>query len=678
MSTLMRITSGLVRSLSARIISKLVYSTGWYDCHAGRHVQLGCDAAKLKRPLLSMLSTKVTTLSECNTDLLARETLLDAQRNVVTVLGCSVDIGAINGWRHDFQGGTWSLVPWTKVQRGMSEHGDIRLVWELGRMQHLPVLALAEAQESDHRSRGNLAMAHMRSWLDQNPAEMGPGWAMSLDVGLRTISWVLASSVLEDSGLLTDEDAHWLAHALWQHGAHINANLWYTERAVPNNHLVGEAIGLLFIGRVISCPEAGSWIQRARAILLNCAHSQFNSDGSSIEGSIAYGSFTLGLMILALLCEERSGFPLGPEYGDAIQKGLVALRSVTKPTGESPQYGDCDDGCAVKLSSAPLATSVLSIGAAVFKRSDLLPIGCAPATQDVSLLLGEPGSQWLTQQHPLQEVDEQSGAVCSRESGITVLRQPDNGFLICQTGIPGSHGHLAIGSFEWQLDRADIIVDPGTYSYNLGKPTRDAFRSSRAHNCLRVGDVQQCRPLSSFHWWPRVFNVETTSGTSNAGCWLTVSYCQIIGRAIVTIRRRILATSEGSVLVLDTTHGYSGPVELRYLLGPDMLAGATVSGDCHAVSITSKGGPTLKFSCCINTPRESSCLAIDDAKWSPRYGSIATVRSLHIKAQSEGQMAVLSTFSKGASTDGDLRQFLISCFRLTDAEKGMVQTLFEN
>jgi len=674
----MRITSRLVHSLSARIISKLVYSTGWYDCHAGRHVQLGCDAAKLKRPLLSMLSAKVTTLFERDADLLVRTTLVDAQRNVVTVLGHSMDIGTINGWRNDFQGGTWPLVPWTKVQKGVSEHGDIRLVWELGRMQHLPVLALAETQESNHRSQSSLTMAQMRSWLDQNPAEMGSGWAMSLDVGLRAVSWVLASRVLEDFGLLTDEDALWLACALWQHGAHIDANLWYTEHAVPNNHLVGEAVGLLFIGRVISCPEARSWVQRARAILLNCAHSQFNPDGSSVEGSTAYGSFTLGLMILALLCEERSGFPLGPEYGDAIKKGLTALRSVTKPTGWAPQYGDYDDGCAFRLSLAPLTTSVLSVGAALFRCSNLLPIGCPPAGHDVSLLLGQSAAEWLRKQTSPPVVEEQSSVVRSQDSGVTILRQPAGGFLVCQTGVPGPHGHLALGSFEWQLEGVDIILDPGTYSYNLGQSTRESFRSSRVHNGLSVGLACQGRPVSSFHWLPCVFNVRERSGTSEIGCWLMVSYRQIVGRAPVTVVRRIFAGSSGSVLVLDTVRGYRGVVELRYLLGPSIFVGADSSGDTQAFSVTSVGGPVLTFRTRTSIPNGESCIEIDDAQWSAQYGSIATVRSLHLKARSGGQMAALSTFSRGVSSDGDLRHFAISCFRLTDAEKSMVQMLFEN
>jgi len=63
-------------------------------------------------------------------------------------------------------------------QQGNS-YGDIRINWELNRLQFLPLMA---AQKQD------LACSILQSWLDNNPYLYGPAYVSSMEVALRWIS----------------------------------------------------------------------------------------------------------------------------------------------------------------------------------------------------------------------------------------------------------------------------------------------------------------------------------------------------------------------------------------------------------------------------------------------------------------------------------------------------------
>jgi hypothetical protein len=66
-----------------------------------------------------------------------------------------------------------------------------------------------------------------------------------------------------------------------------------------------------------------------------------------------------------------------------------------------------------------------------------------------------------------------------------------------------AHGHADCLSFTaWHRGRW-VLVDPGTYCYQADRSLRDHFRSTRAHNTVRVDGRDQSEMLGPFLWGRR-------------------------------------------------------------------------------------------------------------------------------------------------------------------------------
>jgi hypothetical protein len=67
-------------------------------------------------------------------------------------------------------------------------------------------------------------------------------------------------------------------------------------------------------------------------------------------------------------------------------------------------------------------------------------------------------------------------------------------------GTLAAHGHADALSFTLSLGGREFLVDPGTFTYRADSPWRAYFRSTAAHNTLRVDGQDQSQPGGSFLW----------------------------------------------------------------------------------------------------------------------------------------------------------------------------------
>ena len=107
----------------------------------------------------------------------------------------------------------WQLEP-VSAKRAPSVHwsrvnyldaavtGDKKIVWELNRHQYFATLGQAYWLTGDERYAQTF-VAHLSSWMDQNPPKLGINWASSLEVAFRSISWLWACYFFKDSPALT-------------------------------------------------------------------------------------------------------------------------------------------------------------------------------------------------------------------------------------------------------------------------------------------------------------------------------------------------------------------------------------------------------------------------------------------------------------------------------------------
>lgn len=212
-------------------------------------------------------------------------------------------------WRRDFKSGyRWQENTWYKrISYGAMRGVDVKVPWELSRMQHLPLLAYAFAQaeggDSQDTSSGRYVTEFRNQLLDfmaLNPPRFGVNWACTMDVAIRVSNWLVAYDLFKAYGASFDQDfEEQFRCSVYEHGLHIVNNLeWSPE--LRGNHYLADIVGLLFVAAYLPCSEeVDAWLAFAVQELVAEVESQFHSDGSNFEGSTAYHRLSAEMVVYA-------------------------------------------------------------------------------------------------------------------------------------------------------------------------------------------------------------------------------------------------------------------------------------------------------------------------------------------------------------------------------------------
>ena len=281
-------------------------------------------------------------------------------------------------WHLDFKSGfRWREDAWHgDIAHGHAPGADIKVPWELARMQHLALFAAAFAATGDE-SYTRAMRDQILDFVAQNPPRFGVNWRCAMDVSIRAANWVMAWSLFHALGFSFDgafEDA--LKQSLLDHGRHVMRHLeWYPEGR--GNHYFADVAGLAFIAATLPpTPETDAWLAFAAQEIPAEIEHQFYPDGGSFEASVPYHRLALEMAVFALaLLDSLPGDrkrrldnvdpralqtrPFRPlrlplvAAGDGtfarVERAAEFLRDLTKPNGTMAQIGDNDSGRFFKL-----------------------------------------------------------------------------------------------------------------------------------------------------------------------------------------------------------------------------------------------------------------------------------------------------------------------------------------
>lgn len=205
-------------------------------------------------------------------------------------------------WQLDARSGArWSAhVHALDTPFGKRRGADVKVPWELGRMHHLPRLALAHGLARQGRSGFMMASEYSRAYRNQvcdflalNPPRFGCNWATAMLSGIRVANILLAHDLFKASGAEFDSEFESVIHrAVTEHVDHILHHLDWLDLDSRNNHYLANIAGLSFAAAYLPrSEESATLLAFCRRELDREIEWQFNRDGSHFEGSTAYHAF---------------------------------------------------------------------------------------------------------------------------------------------------------------------------------------------------------------------------------------------------------------------------------------------------------------------------------------------------------------------------------------------------
>jgi len=294
-------------------------------------------------------------------------------------------------WQKDFKSGfRWNEKKWYKDQRiAHKPGGDIKVPWELARLQHLPQLAIfAMADPSLKEQNLKEFKNQILDFIRNNPPRMGVNWACTMDVGIRVANMLAAYDMfcqMDSGGILDQNFKQTFSNSVYEHALHIVNNLEYSPH-LTSNHYLSDIAGLLQACAYLNGGgEIDAWLAFAVQEIICEMKKEFYEDGGNFESSTSYHRLSGELMayatamILGLKSEKISSLKnydakfwrkkpellTLEEQEFKISDGKIALpqwfvdrlykigrftADITKPNGEVPQFGDNDSGRFFKFS----------------------------------------------------------------------------------------------------------------------------------------------------------------------------------------------------------------------------------------------------------------------------------------------------------------------------------------
>ena len=482
-------------------------------------------------------------------------------------------------WHHDpFADLRWPDLPSHRLDHRVAG-GDAKWIWELNRLQHLPLLAEAWLFTGDSRYSA-AAFAHIDGWIEQNPFGRGIAWRGAFEAGLRSVSIAVAVQGLRDAPELTVERYRRIVGVLAE-----SARRCWKERSLfssANNHLVGEMAGLAVVAMMV--PElrsASEWERNAVDTLTAEAGKQILPDGCGAEQSVGYQMATVELLhLIAVMRRQRDGEAPRP-IADAIARSSRFLGALVGEGDPELFYGDADQEFAVRLGPEPVRTVRDHLGIVAASGFGSARPDSWPATLE---------AQWFRAVSPVPpgtakqwDTEGSQGSFVASDGGLVVLRDGRRR-LTMDVGNLGylsiaAHGHADALAVTLALNGQDVIGDPGTGSYYQHPHWRSVFRGTRAHATVCVDGLDQSVIAGPF-LWSRHANV-TLRGVDLAGGVVDAEhdgYTRLPGR--VTHRRWLVAPpGEEWQLVVDLISG-AGTHEVRatWPLHPSLEAERTAAG----------------------------------------------------------------------------------------------------
>ena len=448
------------------------------------------------------------------------------------------------------------LKAWWLISDFDSPYGDIKLVWELSRMDW----SLAFAQRSLNGDEASLDQLNLwvGDWALKNPPYLGPNWKCGQEAAIRVLHLACCTKILgQQKSILPG-----LQSLLSCHLSRISATLSYAI-SQNNNHGTSEAAALYVGGSILvasGCSQGLKWQKKGRYWLENRVKNLIEHDGSFSQYSLNYHRMVLDTLSFVEIW--RRDFSLEPFSKDIYKRLSSAtnwlFQMVSKENGDGPNVGQNDGAHLFQLTDSTYRDFRPSVHLAM----NLFNNQLAYTDQGLWNTLLD----WL-------EIEESSSAPPNYEQ----VSFSDGGYIISR--VNNAMAMFRYPNFKYRPSQSDalhldlwiagdnVFPDAGSYSYNSNPDLSWYFSGTAGHNTVQFDDRDQMPKLSRFLFggWLKTDFVSSIFHEKDAIC-MSASYSDFKKAK----HHREIKLSEKSLKVVDEVSGFNTKAILRWRLNVDL------------------------------------------------------------------------------------------------------------
>lgn len=373
--------------------------------------------------------------------------------------------------------------------------GDIKNVWELSRFDWaFPLMrSYMRTRESTYFDGFCLLL---NDWMEANPPNTGPNWKCGQEVALRVRVLYFSSIAFREKLQVAPSVRQRLATLMHVSATRIEKNLSYAL-SQNSNHGHTELLGLLLAGLAFSETLDGQrWLKLFEKHIEGVVQSLNFESGGCCMYSMNYHRMMLDCMVLMVSASRNYDYKLPRViYTRLSQAADLLYELIDFKDGRVPMFGSNDGARILPLSESDYHDFRPLLQSLFWATQDQRSFGKG-AWNEALVWLGASQDELLQYEEVFSP--EQQALFDASVSGIISIRRGDLQMCLragAQKYRPGHMNHLAL-FLKWKGQ--DILVDPGTYSYNAPAPFDHLFKETSLQNTAFVEGVSQMKTVGRF------------------------------------------------------------------------------------------------------------------------------------------------------------------------------------
>lgn len=328
---------------------------------------------------------------------------------------------------------------------------DIKVPWELSRLQHFFVLGYAYKQTYDDKYV-NAFIEHYTDWMNNNHFLLGPNWVCPMDVGIRALNIIWALSLFKESSALLQDFLQKVVASLYDHLFYLEHN-WELYDSRTSNHYLSDLVGYQYLTYFFydlpGISQKALWCNQE---IQKEFEKQVFDEGADYEGSTSYHCLVTELFFHHYLIADQMNFDLDDAYVSKLKR-MFDFIDWCKPAQQS---------------------SMITIG-----------------DRDSGKILHYGISEKLIESMKYHEVIPRKDF---KEFGISIVKTDAVHFSLRHNVYnmrqPSGHFHNDAAAITLAIQGINIFIDPGSYLYTPSIQVRNQFRSVRSHSTFCIRDTE--------------------------------------------------------------------------------------------------------------------------------------------------------------------------------------------